>query len=351
MSGSTVIQATAFARAGLVGNPSDIFNGKVISLLFDHFRASVKLYETPHLTIVPGFRDRNSFGSLTELVRYRRCFGYYGGTRLIEAIIVRFKSHCDENRISLHDRKFSIEYDSSIPFAVGLGGSSAIIRAALSALMQFYGLSDRDIPKAVQPELILGAETEELDISAGLQDRVVATYGGLVYMDFTKDAYARNGGLHGEYRKLDPKLLPPLFVAYKDSLAKSSGAVHNIMRYRVYVEHDARISEVMAQKALLADELKEQLLAGNKEALGPIISRDFDLRKSVYAISAENLRMVEIARAFGSHANQTGSGGAVIGTLEGEEQFAVLQHAYGREGFRTVPVRLAEVEQMPSSQP
>ena len=42
-----VIRRTAYSRSGLVGNPSDIFGGKVISLLFDAFRAQATVYESP----------------------------------------------------------------------------------------------------------------------------------------------------------------------------------------------------------------------------------------------------------------------------------------------------------------
>jgi glucuronokinase len=337
-----IITETAYARAGLVGNPSDIFHGKTISLLFDGFRARVKLYESPRLAIVPNERDHISFDSMDALLSYRRRCGYYGGIRLIEAIIVRFREYCARQKIALADRNFTVEYDSTIPFGVGLGGSSAIIKAVLAALMRFYGLSAKEIPLPVQPNLVLEAETHELDISAGPQDRVVVVYGGLVYMDFSEAAYAANGGLHGNYEKLDPDILPPLFIAYKEKLAKSSGAVHNIMRYRASVEHDSKVLEVMAAKAGLVEEARRELLAGNKEALGPILSRDFDLRKSVYSISPANLQIVEIARTAGAHAKQTGSGGAVIGTYRDEAHFRELSAAYEENGFATLKVKVVD---------
>jgi len=337
-----IIEEKAYARAGLVGNPSDIFKGKTISLLFDAFQTTVKLYETPQLSIVPNYRDLISFNSLTDLVAYRKQFGYYGGIRLIEAIIVRFKEYCDQQGIKLEERNFTVEYDSTIPFGVGLGGSSAITRAVFAALMSFYGLTEVEIPKAIQPNLILEAETDELDISAGPQDRVVVVYGGVVCMDFTEEAYARNNGLHGDYEKLDPSLLPPLFIAYKEELAKSSGKVHNIMRYRASVEHDQKVMEVMRQKAALVDEARAELQKGNKKALGPILSRDFDLRKSVYNISSENLRLIEIALENGSHAKQTGSGGAAIGTYEDENHFAILKEAYRKSGFSMFKVNVVD---------
>ncbi len=337
-----IIEEKAYARAGLVGNPSDIFNGKTISLLFDGFQAQVKLYETPKLAIVPNYRDLVRFDSMKSLVSYRRQYGYYGGIRLVEAVIVRFKDYCNRKGIPLEDKNFTVEYESTIPFGVGLGGSSAISRAVLAALMRFYGLSDADIPKAVQPNLILEAETEELDISAGPQDRVVVVYGGLVCMDFTEQAYSINGGLHGDYEKLDPAVLPPLFIAYKEELAKSSGQVHNIMRYRASVEHDRKVLEAMRRKAALVDEARAQLLGGNKNALGPILTRDFDLRKSVYDITPDNLRLIEIARQLGAHAKQTGSGGAAIGTYEDEDHFTRLQDTYRENGFSTLKVKVVD---------
>lgn len=336
-----IIRETCHARSGLIGNPSDIFNGKVISFLFDAFKAEVTLYETPRLSVVPNARDLTRFDSLDDLVRYRKTYGYYGGIRIIEAILVRFKSYCDSAGIRLPQRNFTLEYTSDIPFGLGLGGSSTIIKAVFAALMRLYELDERDIPKAVQPNIILEAETAELGISAGPQDRVVAVYGGLVHMDFTREAWASNGGRHGTYRNLDPALLPPLFIVYKDALSKSSGEVHNIMRYRASVEHDARVLEAMARKAALVDEATACLERGGKAEIGPLLDRDFDLRRSVYTLSPQNVRMIEIARSHASHANFTGSGGAVVGTYTDERHFGELEAAYAAEGYRMVRVRVA----------
>ena len=336
-----IIEEVGYARAGLVGNPSDIFFGKTMSLLFEAFKAVVKLYESPKLTIVPNPRDATTFDSLEDLVGYRQQFGYYGGIRLIEAIIVRFTDYCRNHGIMLEPRNFTIEYHSTIPFSVGLGGSSAIIKAVFTALMRFYGLTEKHIPKPIQPNIILEAETNELGISAGPQDRVVLVYGGLACMDFTKEAYARNEGLHGDYENLDPAILPPLFIAYTESLSQSSGSIHNIMRYRASVEHDPKVLEAMRQKALLVDEARERLLSGDKDALGPILTRDFDLRRSVYDISPANLKLIGIARELGAHAKQTGSGGAAIGTYKDEEQFFRLEEAYRQNGCSTLRVTVA----------
>ena len=39
--------------------------------------------------------------------------------------------------------------------------------------MKFFGLTESDMPKALQPNFILDVEMSELFIQAGLQDRVI----------------------------------------------------------------------------------------------------------------------------------------------------------------------------------
>lgn len=68
----------------------------------------------------------------------------------------------------------------ALTFQTGLSGSSAIVCAALSCLLDFYDLRHL-IKVEVRPNLVLNAE-KELGIVAGLQDRVAQVYGGLVYM-------------------------------------------------------------------------------------------------------------------------------------------------------------------------
>ena len=336
-----IIRRTAYARAGLVGNPSDIFGGKVISLLFDAFSAQVVIYESPLLTIVPSARDLSTFEDATALISCRNRFGYYGGVRLVEALIVRLHRYCQDRNIVLPRRNFTVEYTSNIPFGVGLGGSSAIVAAVFLALMEFYELTDVDIPKSEQPTILLETETEELNITAGPQDRVVAVYGGVVVMDFSEEAYARHDGRYGDYLPLDPGLLPPLFVAWDERCSETSGTMHNPMRYRAEMLQEKAVVEAMALKASLVDEALDALKTGNPERLGPIMDHDFDLRRSVYDLPAAQVRMIETARRYGSHAKFSGSGGAIIGTYEDEAHLNRLLTHFTEAGVSIVPVHVA----------
>jgi glucuronokinase len=80
-----------------------------------------------------------------------------------------------------------------------MAGSSAIITACWRALMAFYQV---EIPKHLLPSLVLSVENEELGIPAGLQDRVIQSYEGLVFMDFNRASIEKLG--HGIYEELDP---------------------------------------------------------------------------------------------------------------------------------------------------
>jgi glucuronokinase len=56
-----LITTKAYARAGLVGNPSDGYFGKTISFIIRNYWAEVTLFESPELTIQPNERDHSIF--------------------------------------------------------------------------------------------------------------------------------------------------------------------------------------------------------------------------------------------------------------------------------------------------
>lgn len=330
-----IIKSKAYPRVGLAGNPSDGYFGKTISFAFKNFSAEVILYESPQLEILPSSKDRSVFMSVRELVNDVRLHGYYGGIRLLKATVKRFYDYCQHHDIELHDKNFTLQYKSSIPHGVGLAGSSAIITACLRALMSFYGVS---IPKYTQANLILAAELEELHISAGLQDRVVQVYQGLVYMDFDKDLLTDRG--YGEYENLDPKLLPPLYIAYRENLAEVSGAIHNNIRER-FQRGEASVVSAMRFWARLTDTLKDHLVQGRKEKVAGVLNANFDRRLKIYRISRENLEMVEEARLTGASAKFTGSGGAIVGTYKDARMFKNLKSKLGKLKIKVVKPTLA----------
>jgi glucuronokinase len=323
----------AYARAGLLGNPSDGYHGKTLSFSVRNYWAEVALYEWDSVDIVLADDDRARFDSIFDLARDVRLHGYYGGIRLIKATIKRFVEYCQARALTLHDRKFSVRYQTTIPRQVGLAGSSAIIVATLRCLMEFY---DVQLPLETQPMFVLLVEQEELGITVGLQDRVIQVYEGLVYMNFGRDRERTVDGLRCyHYEPMDPALLPPIYVAHHETLGEPTEVFHNNIRER-FNRGDEAVVGAMQRFAQLAADGREALLAGDIERLATLIDRNFDTRRGIYQLPQWQIDMVETARRCGASAKFAGSGGAILGTYSGEGMFATLQHCMAAIGSRTI---------------
>jgi len=326
------------ARVGLLGNPSDGFGGKTISCLVAEYGATVRIWESPEVTLRPHrLHDPMVFASLADLHQLAQLNGYYGGLRLLWATCKCFFDYCEAAGIGLPRRNFTLEYDTTIPRQVGLAGSSAIVTAALKCLVDFYQVSDDELPKPIQPNLVLQAETDELGIAAGLQDRVVQVYGGLIYMDFSPILMAAQG--HGYYQPMELTLLPPLYIAFTPRPSDSS-RIHAPIRQR-FEQGDPQVIEAMRKFAALAQEGYAVLWSRDYEALAARMNENFDLRRKVYgeeALGAQNLEMIALAREHGLPAKLAGSGGAIVGFYQDVGRFECAQKALQGRGSICVTV-------------
>lgn len=328
-----IIRKRAYARAGLLGNPSDGYNGKTISISVRNFWAEVVLYEWDSVDIVLAEDDRARFSSIYDLAKDVKLHGYYGGIRLVKATIKRFVDYCAARSIQLDDRKFSVRYQTNIPRQVGLAGSSAIIVATIRCLMEFYGV---EIPRAVQPSLVLAVEKEDLGIAGGLQDRVIQVYEGAVYMDFDRARERISDGYRCyAYEPLDPQVLPPLYVAYNVSLSEPTEVFHNDIRGR-YDRGEEQVVSAMKHFAELAAEGRAALEQRDGTRLTRLIDENFDTRRRIFNLAAWQIEMIEVARRCGASAKFAGSGGAIIGTYRDEAMFENLRAQLAAIGSRTI---------------
>jgi glucuronokinase len=329
-----LIRERAYARAALVGNPSDGYHGRTIALSVPAFFAEVVLYEWDSVDIVLAADDRARFSSVHDLAKDVAQHGYYGGIRLIKASIKTFVEHCRRQTIALHDRNFSIRYSTNIPKQVGLAGSSAIIVATLRCLLKFYGVT---IPLAAQPSLVLAVERDELRIGAGLQDRVIQVHEGLMYMDFAREHEHTVAGWPAyHYERLDPAALPPIYLAHHDGMSEPTEIFHNDIRGR-FDRGEPEVIDGMREAADLAKCARQALVAGQREKLATMINANFEVRRRIYKLPAWQTQMVDTARRVGASANFAGSGGAVVGTYDGSrEMFDGLSAAFRKADCSTI---------------
>jgi glucuronokinase len=329
-----LIKTHSYARAGLLGNPSDGYFGKTIAFTFSEFAAQVTMYETPELGFIPGDVDDAVFGSPDELIKDIQLHGYYGGIRLLKATAKLFFLYCLEQGITLPKRNFTVRYTSDIPRLVGLSGSSAICTAMLKALQLFYEVS---LPKPYQPTLCLKAEREELGIQCGFQDRVIQIYQGLVFMDFDKPYVEEHG--YGRYEALDPAVLKNLYISYDPLRAEVSGVYHQKLRI-LFEEKKPDILAAMSEFADLAQQGRDAIISGHLSRLPALLDANFDLRDRIFNVADANRRMVLAARSVGCPANFTGSGGAIVGIYNDEAQYERLNASMSAIGCTTIKAEI-----------
>ncbi|MCK5801706.1 MAG: GHMP kinase [Lentisphaeria bacterium] len=334
-----LLEVTSFARAGLLGNPSDGYYGKTIALSIPEFPVVVTIYESPELRIELGDVDDNVFENMDGLVQEVQHFGYYGGIRLVKATTKIFAQYCHEQGIELPDRNFTIRYRSTVPRLVGLGGSSAICTATFKALAKFYEVDC--IPQELVPTLCWHAENQELGIHCGMQDRVIQVYGGVVYMDFDQEYFEAHE--HGRYVRLDPQRLPRVFLAYDPNRAEFSGIYHRRLRV-LFEEKKADILAAMSEFADFAEQGAEAIQKGDLDRVNQLINANFDLRNRVFNVSEENIRMVQTARSVGASAKFAGSGGAIVGLYEDDAMFVQLSEKLKQIGCRVIQPQISTID-------
>ena len=152
--------------------------------------------------------------------------------------------------------------------------------------------------------MVLAVEVEDLGIAAGPQDRYAQAHGGLVLMDFAGPA--------PRVERLDPALLPPLYLAWRTDAAETSHTVHGGLRERAT---EPGVRRAMARLAGHARAARDALLAGDQAGFAAALDGSFDERRSVLDLDPRHAPMVQTARDAGASANYAGSGGAIVGTL------------------------------------
>lgn len=285
----------AFARAGLVGNPSDAYAGKAIAFSVRNFSARVSVEPSDCLEIED------------ELA-----------APLLKAAIRRFEAHTGDPVAPLR-----ISLATDVPFQVGLAGSSAIVIAALRALSAAHA---RPIDPFDQSELALAAEVADLGIAAGPMDRVIQAHEGLLHMDFSGE---RSPAC---YTRLSVSSLPSLLIAWDPRGGGPSGAVHSDLRER-WQRGDADVRNTMALFGELVDEGEAALRNGDLARLCAAVDRNFETRARLFRIADRDREMVELARRHGAAAKQCGSGGACLAVLTAELDADALASAYREAGF------------------
>lgn len=331
-----MIDATVPARVGILGNPSDGYGGRTMALAVSAFEATVELerIDGPGIEIVAGVADLPAWSGVDDLVDRIDRFGYGTGTQLLAAAVRTFVDVCDSVEHPRPDG-FRLSYRSSIPRQVGMAGSSALVVATMRCLSEFVGL---EIPDDVLPSIALRTETEQLGITAGLQDRVVQTFGGLVSMDFgAMDVDGRFGVAHGAYEREDAASLPPLFLGYRETAAEPSGNYHSVLRAR-FEAGDGVVRDTMRALAGIVVEGRAALRWRAGDRFAELVGENMRLRRRLGPLPESHLQLVDLADELDAPSTFTGSGGAVVGVYRDAAHLDALQAAYRAINTTCIPI-------------
>lgn len=318
-----MIRVTAPGRAGIIGNPTDGYGGAMIACSIKN-RALVTIEACDQL-IVENTNDRIA-------LRWKNDFNNQGDYFDIVRSILRY--------LKLYDMKAYIKLSTNIPVQAGLAGSTAMLSAILSAVLNFIGKKYHSYYLA---ELNRAIELHYMKCQCGYQDAYMTTFGGLNYIDFRGKEYYKE--LEQEnYATIEPlgSLVTEMpFVIAHTGVMHHSGNFHRPLRER-WLEGDRAVVEGYKEIAHIAQEGKRALLNSNWNELGYLMNKNHQIQDSLSDSGEQNRYMINVAKANGALSAKlagAGGGGTIIILTEdpiriksalkdaGAERFIELDHA------------------------
>ena len=134
------------------------------------------------------------------------------------------------------------------------------------------------------------------------------------------------------YQPLDPAHLPPLFVAWNQSMGTPSDVAHSEVRAR-WEAGDPGVRNVMQQFASLARAGRAAFDEGRAAETWPtLMRRAFELRASIWNITSIDQTLVQTGEHLGAGVAFAGSGGAVVGCVRDASELAPMADAYASVG-------------------
>ena len=326
-----MIVATAPGRCGVLGNPTDMYGGSVLSCSLSE-RATCTLSDTEALILEADNGERQVIASVADLEPSEEF------PRLDLAKAVLRGMGIDPGEVGFH-----LTTSTEIPMQAGLAGSTALMAAVYGAVSKKLGRVEH---KHAIAAAIRKIEYEILGVICGFQDQHMAVFGGLNYMDY------RDKGSHlpmeaQPYATVEPLIdlvpqpdsLP--FVLAHTGVKHHSGAAHKPVRQR-WLDNDPEVRALYDHFVPgLARNGKKALLEGDWETIAKLMNQNQEVQFRLGASGAAVDKLVEVALASGALGAKlagAGQGGTVLClTFEPERTIAALKAAGAGRIIRPVP--------------
>ena len=313
-----MIVSTAPGRCGVLGNPTDMYGGSVISCSTrERARCEIRDAETLIVEAAGDDTERQTITSEADLVPR--------GDRLdlakavLRGLNVRPGAHA-----------FRLTTSTEIPMQAGLAGSTALVAAVFGAVAKRLG---RTLPPHETAEAIRRIEYEIMGVVCGFQDQYMAVFGGLNYLDF------RDKGSHlpphdqplATVEPLAARVAGPLpLLLAHTGVRHHSGSVHKSVRVR-WLEGDAAVRSGYERIQSLARWGKAALLAGDWDRVADAMNENQQIQHDLGASGPACDDLIAVARANGAVAGKlagAGHGGTILAlTFDPERTRQALMEA------------------------
>ncbi len=331
MSSDRRVITSAPGRAGVIGNPTDMYGGAVLSCSVP-MRARVIISPSEQLTLITNGDVRE----IHDRADLRPCGDPFDLARAVLDYLHLPRLCC------------RIEYESQIPLRSGLAGSTALVVALLRGILAWMGQPVDSYGLAEKARYV---ELHHLKVVCGYQDAYMCTFGGLNYMDFRGKQFYREEESE-LFATLEPishyvRRLP--FVLGSTGVRHSSGAVHKPLRER-WLEGDPQVVEGYERITELARIGKRALLTENWALLASAMNENHAIQRDLGGSGASNERLIAAALAAGAPAAKlagAGDGGTIIVLWPAEDTAPLekaLRAAGGQAAGRLEPAPGALVE-------
>lgn len=312
-----MIVSTAPGRCGVIGNPTDMYGGSVVSCSTVE-RARCEITDADALIVEADNGERQEIREASDL---EPC-----GDRLDLAKAVLKGLQVRPGGA----HRFHLLTSSEIPMQAGLAGSTALVAAVFGAVAHRLG---QTLTKHATAEAIRRIEYDIMRVVCGFQDQYMAVYGGLNYLDF------RDKGSHlapdaQPWATVEPLAaevpLPLPIVLAHTGVKHHSGSVHKSVRER-WLEGDPEVRAGYERIQQLARWGKRALIDGDWESLAEAMNENQSIQRHFGASGEVNDRLIEVALKNGAMAAKlagAGQGGTILAlTFEPERVIRALKAA------------------------
>ena len=316
------IIATAPGRCGILGNPSDMYGGCVISCTtmeraechLETGGTNIRLWNADECATLETMDDLALRGDKLDIAR---------------AALWYFDLDPQKTHLSLRLR-------TDIPMRAGLAGSTALLATLVGALSAYINRSASLYHVAETTRKI---EARVMNIVCGLQDQHMTVFGGLNFMDF-------QGKEQLEQRDTEPRATveplanhvpaPPLLLAHT-GIQHHSGRVHSSPRQR-WLDGEPLVRHNYSEIAHLARAGKRALLEQDWCALGKLMNENHRLVAELGGSGRANDKLIRTARdggAWGAKLAGAGGGGTILVLTDNPERVGGALLAAGAECLLT----------------